>query len=129
MTLQSKLDKETKHFFRRGEVAKLLEVPKSTIQHWERSVKTLDRKIKRSKDGGYRLYSREVIFLFAKIQNLLKEKRYSLEEVEKYFQKGFANDTDQEGICLEPSLSKQAKSIALIEEAIEKLEQLQIRLG
>ncbi len=124
-----------KAYLRRAEVAKLLGVPASTIKHWERSITTIDKNIRRSANGGYRLYTKENIACFEEVQRLLSEKRLSIKEVADYFNQGGLkevissnnkNDRDKEKTKTE--LEQKMKLKVELEEAIERLEQLKALL-
>ncbi len=110
-------------FFNRTEAAKEVGVKPTTLKHWEREIKYIDKRIKRSLNGGKRLYSRENIQQFLEVKRLLEEERLSVEEVAQYFKQGGALKDKQAQKELS-AIEKKTEAQMMIKEAITKLEKL-----
>ncbi len=123
----------TKAYLKRAEVAELLGVPTSTIKHWEHSVKTIGRYVKQNVGGGRKRYGREAIECFREVQRLIKEKRFSINEIDAYFKQGgltaVRERREAEVKEIAPTSLNQKMQIQVeLEEAIKKLEELKALL-
>ncbi len=109
-------------FFNRSFVAKEVGVKPTTIQHWEREITYIDKRIKRSSKERKRLYSRENIEQFLEVKRLVEEERLSIEEVDTYFKNGFHKAKEKETI--KSDLEKKTEAQIILKGVIIKLEEL-----
>lgn len=80
-----------KHFFKIGEVCKLLKLQAHVLRYWEEQFEWLDPEKTRT---GQRVYSRKDVQLLFLIQQLLHTKRYTIEGAIKLL-KGLKTDWEE----------------------------------
>lgn len=69
-------------FYKIGEVAKMLELPASTLRYWESHFKQL-RPVKST--GGQRFYTEKHIEMLTQLKEMLHNERYTIEGAKQRF--------------------------------------------
>lgn len=72
----------TEKFYKIGEVAKMLELPASTLRYWESHFKQL-RPVKST--GGQRFYTDKHIEMLEQLKEMLHNERYTIEGAKQRF--------------------------------------------